>query len=507
MSDQITLSSTQSYQRFRISKNTQRILIVLFLILGVAIGVVSAEYTPILGIGIAVAVIVGMTGLLRPQLVTSVTAFLIYANLPVVATQYGIPPVIAGSAVLLLGLPLLYYLLVQKEDIIINHGFVLMIIYLSITMISALFSADMLDSYERISTYVLEGMILYFLFINTIRTPKVLRAVLWAMIAAGILMGTISLFQEVTKTYDNDYWGMAQSKDSELSVSDADFFGDKDYTRRLAGPVGSKNRYAQVMLVLLPLAFVRILIPNENRLLRLVALYAVIPIIAGTLLTFSRGAGIAIVAVWFFFLIFRLIPIWRSILLGIGVAIIITIAMPSFAFRFVSVLDVFALFGDNIQEEADGAIRGRATVNLAGIYIWASSPWLGVGPGQSVNYVREVGNEVGFRWLTTNRRLHNMYVEELADTGVIGVSSFLLIILVTLKLLNDQRLAWRGRNDEYYYTIIGVMVAILAYMVSAVFLHLSYIRFFWMLMAVAGATAFVYKNELKNLQKSTRESI
>lgn len=482
----------------------QRILVLCLIFLGFAIGLISALMSPLLGVGIACAVIVGIVGLLRPQLVTSVTAFLIYANLPVVATLHGVPAILAAGAVLLLGLPFLYYLLVRRQEIVINQPFVLMIIYLALTLISALISKDISQSYERIYTYVLEGMILYFLFINTIRSPESLKAVIWAMIAAGILMGTLSIFQTATGNYENEFWGLARTKEATLSISEEDFFGNKDRTRRSSGPIGSKNRYGQVMVVLLPLAAVRVLIPKEERYLKLLAMYAVVPIIAGSFLTYSRGAGITVIAVGVFLVLLRAVPIWKSILIGIAGVMAVTIAMPGFAYRFGSVLDVFALFGDNVQEEADGAIRGRATVNLAGIYIFFDNPWFGVGPGQSPNYVRAVGNEVGFRWLTSDRRLHNMFIEELADTGLIGITSFLSIILATLKLLNDQRMRWKDKNDEYYFTSIGMIVAILAYLVSAVFLHLSYIRYFWFLMAVAGATAIVYNNEYKLLQKASK---
>ena len=225
-----------------------------------------------------------------------------------------------------------------------------------------------------------------------------------------------------------------------------------------------------------------------------IAAATLIPIVAGTLLTYSRGAGLTLVAILIALMIMRVLPVWKTILFGALAYLVILIFLPGFAYRFASVVDVAALFGDNV-EEADGAIRGRATVNLVGIQIMMQNPILGVGPGQSPLYTRKIGNEIGFRYLETDRRLHNMYLEEAADTGLIGLTVFLGIVVLTLKQLNDVRVKWRGKHPEYYYIAIGLMLAIFAYLAMAVFLHLSYVRYYWFLLALAGAGARILLNQ------------
>lgn len=458
------------------------------LVLSVGFGVVAGLFDSYIAVGLILAIGLVATALLRPEMTTVFISFAFYANLPVVAVRYGgVPPAIAGAIFLALGLPMLHALVVRRERVAVNAPFILMTAYIAVLLLSAVLSRDFSLSYDRILSYLIEGYVLYFLFLNTIWTPETLKKVIWAVILAGAFVGTLSIIQEVTGDFENEFFGLAQTKDDELTVGAENFFGAKETARRLAGPIGSKNRYAQIMVVLLPLAIMQIF-ASRRLMYKYIAAATLIPIVAGTLLTYSRGAGLTLVAILVALMILRILPIWKTILYGALAYLLILIFLPGFAYRFASVVDVAALFGDNV-DEADGAIRGRATVNLVGIQIMLQNPILGVGPGQSPLYTRKIGNEIGFRYLETDRRLHNMYLEEAADTGLVGLTVFLSIVGVTLKQLNDARLKWREKRPEYYYIAVGLILAIFAYLAMAVFLHLSYVRYYWFLLALAGAGA------------------
>lgn len=460
----------------------------------VGFGTVVGLFDSYIAFALIIAAGLAFTALLRPQMTTVFISFAFYANLPVIAVRYGgVPPTIAGAIFLALGLPMLHALVVRRERLVVNAPFILMTAYIAVLLLSAILSRDFTLSYDRILSYLIEGYILYFLFLNTILTPETLKKVIWAVILAGAFVGTLSIVQEVTGNFDNEFYGLAQTKDAELTVGAADFFGAKETTRRLAGPIGSKNRYAQIMVVLLPLAMMQIF-ASRRLLYKLIAAATLIPIVAGTLLTYSRGAGLTLVAIMIALMILRVLPVWKTILYGLLAYLLILVFLPSFAYRFASVVDVADLFGDNVAE-ADGAIRGRATVNLVGIQIMLQNPILGVGPGQSPLHTRKIGNEIGFRYLETDRRLHNMFLEEAADTGLIGLTVFLSIVGVTLKQLNDVRMKWRGKRSEHYYLAVGLILAIFAYLAMAVFLHLSYIRYYWFLLALAGAGARLLLNQ------------
>lgn len=427
----------------------------------------------------------------QPETTTVVVFFVLYSNLTVVAVKHhGVPEIIAASFFLLLGIPLLNYLLIRRQKIITNRIFFLMIVYLGVILISAAVSRDTEGSIDRIVGYVIEGIILYFLIFNTVRTPDALRKGIWALIAAGILMGSVSLYQELTGSYDNDFGGFAQTKDSEIDTGREDYLGQEIQRRRLAGPVGSKNRYAQIMVVLLPLAIFRIW-AERSWILRIIAAASCVPIISGALLTFSRGAGVSIIITLLAMVYLRTIKLWHFIFVALAASLIVLATVPDYVYRITTVANVGKLVSGEVSE-ADGAVRGRATVNLAAINIFLDYPILGVGPGQTNDYTATYGNEVGFRRLVGERRAHNMYLEELADTGFVGFTLFMSIVLLTMYQLTQVRRHWLQSRPDIAHTASGFLLAIVAYLSTAVFLHLSYVRYYWLVLALAGTVFHIF---------------
>ena len=422
----------------------------------------------------------------KPEATTAIVLFIVYANIPVVLKKtYGLPDLVAGSFFLLLFVPLLHYLVIRQQPVVTNEILSVMVAYLAALLISATFSGQAQQSVDRVLSYVLEGLILYILILNTIRTPALLHQAIWALILAGVLMGSISLYQEAKGDYENSFGGMSVVNDSVINTGQVTTFGKEIKRPRLAGPLGEKNRYAQVMVVLLPLALFRIW--SERRMvLRVAAAASCIPIIGGALLTFSRGAGIAIVITLLAMAVLRTIKLWQLLVLCIVGYAFISLAVPDYLYRLSTTSDVAVLASGNASE-AGGSVRGRATENLAAVHIFLDHPFLGVGPGQTSRYTTEYGNAVGFRRLAGERRAHNMYLEELSDTGIIGFTLFMSIIGMTLYQLIELRRKWLKRQPEVAYTAASFIVAIIAYLLTAIFLHLSYVRYYWLLLALAAA--------------------
>jgi hypothetical protein len=418
---------------------------------------------------------------LNPEFTTLAVLFVLYTNLTVIATRYhGLPTFVAGSFFLLLGMPLLYFYFIRRLPIIVNSALLLMVGYLVAMVISAAVSRDFVTSVDRMATFFLAGIVLYFLIINTIRTKELLRKVTWILILSGFFMGTISIYQEFSGSYDNALGGLAQVKDAQISTGEVDVSGEKIKRRRLAGPIGSKNRYAQIMVVLLPLAFFRIR-GESSRFLRVLAVVSMIPILAGIMLTFSRGAGIAILFRYFFLAI-------------VFCATVMYLAVPHYFNRiYLSYVGITNVLSGQTHQ-ADGSVRGRTTVSLAALKTFFDHPFFGVGPGQTNSYIPEYASEIGFRKISGTRRAHNMYIEELSDNGLFGASWFFAIILATLFKLNQTRFHKKWGTDGENIAS-GFLLSILAYLFTAIFLHLSYVRFFWLLIALAGACVKIYGQE------------
>ena len=142
---------------------------------------------------------------------------------------------------------------------------------------------------------MVEGIGLYFLLTNVVRTPEMLRRVIWVLLAAGAFLGFLSVDQDTAQTYSNNYWGFAQMSNAAFGTGSEDIYG-KVLQRRLAGPLGDQNCYAQNMPMLVPLGFFRFW-GERSRLLRILAAVATGFCAMGVALTFSRGAAVAFVLV------------------------------------------------------------------------------------------------------------------------------------------------------------------------------------------------------------------
>jgi putative inorganic carbon (HCO3(-)) transporter len=146
---------------------------------------------------------------------------------------------------------------------------------------------------------------------------------------------------------------------------------------------------------------------------------------------------------------------------------------------------------------ADGALRGRATENLAALHAFGDHPIIGVGPGEF--FAREstaYANALDLRFLGTRRRAHSLYFEMAADTGVAGLALFLAIVATTMAGLWRLARFWEARRGFAESALARAFVlSLVAYMTSALFLQLAYQRYFWLLIAVANAALWALGRE------------
>jgi O-antigen ligase len=429
----------------------------------------------------------------RPEIATPVFAFVFYLNLPTLATRFhGVPAVVALLFGLILALPALKYILIERRPIVFPVPFGLMFAYLAAALTSTLLSADVESSALALGVFLSEGLLLYFLIVNVIRSTAMLRQVIWALLIAGAVMGTISLWQETTHHYDNPLGGLAQINQVGFGVG-TDISG-KVVRPRLAGPIGEQNRYAQVLVVLVPLGLFRFW-GERRRLLRVAAGVCTLLIVSGILLTFSRGAAVALVGLFLTMAALRYIRVRDLVVVGLTIVILIGIVAPQAIIRLDSLAGVVALA--NSQEgAADGAIVGRATSNLAALNAFIDHPIVGVGPGQYFRrFSQEYGNDLGLRHFDSQRRAHNLYFETAADLGIIGFSAFMAVIGATLLPLWRLRRRLRETRPELANIAGSFFLSVVAYLYTGVFLHLSYERYFWLLLALAAVAAAVIRQD------------
>jgi putative inorganic carbon (hco3(-)) transporter len=424
--------------------------------------------------------------------------FIFYANLAVVAYQFhGIPRVIASSIALLLLFPIGRHLLLERQPLVITPVLPLVFVFLGALFLSAALSSEPAVARRSIVTYLTEGLLLYLLVSNAVRTTRTLNRVVWVLIIAGSLLGAISVYQELTHTYANNYGGLAQVDRLEEGGgfnigSDPE---EKVLRPRLGGPLGSENRYAQIMVVLLPLALIRAF-REPSRRLRLFSAGASLLILGGLMLTFSRGAAVGLGATLVLMVVLREFRLRQVVLALAVVTTLVALVVPDYVTRLSSLQGVTGISTSDESDYPDRAVLGRATENLAAWYTFVDNPVSGVGPGVYFReYSQEYANRLGLRYLESDRRGHSLYLEMAADTGIIGLGAFLAMVLTALVCLYRNMRYWRERDWEKSILASSFFYALVAYLATAFFLHLSYQRYFWVVLALASSTIWALENE------------
>ena len=124
-----------------------------------------------------------------------------------------------------------------------------------------------------------------------------LRRVAWVLVGTGIILCSATVYQWLTHTYPVALGGLAQA---ELSLTGALYHPTGDAAvydnlklPRYSGPLSDPNCFGQILVFLLPIAFER-MINGQPRLLRFVASAALVLILIAVMLTYSRGAMIAL---------------------------------------------------------------------------------------------------------------------------------------------------------------------------------------------------------------------
>ena len=462
-----------------IFKNKYFILMTM-IVAAIAVGL-AGNINPLIPIGGVVFLFLLMVFLKWPDSTVVFVVFFIYTNTTVVLTKIHGMPMTAGYVLpLLLLIPFLGNLLVYKRKI--NFVFILMLLYLSIILVGSVFSRDINSAMPDVITYIAEGLGLYFLFINTIRTPKLLKQVVWSLLIAGALMGGLSLFQQLTGTFDNNYGGFAQVDGKGFATGET--LQGKVFQLRVSGPIGEKNRYAQIMLMLVPLGFF-LAWGEQSMKLRLLAFILTGLIFIGCALAYSRGAMVAFLLLIIIMTFLKYIKINQLFIMLLGLALLLQV-FPQINQRFSSLGTIFSSKEQGGLENADGSIQGRATEMLVALLVFWDHPIIGVGHGMYRYEVKEYSELIGYKNIPGEREAHSLYLGVAAETGILGFITLMGIFFYTLYRLASARTYWLERNQKDIASLCtGFFLAIVSYMATGFFLHINYIRYLWLIMALA----------------------
>jgi hypothetical protein len=450
---------------------------------------------------------------LYPKFAAFAAVVVLYSNLVVVFGGTPLYEVVGASVMLLLALPVADQLLIRGQAARFDRVFGLMVAFLVVLLVSSFSAEDMPLAISEIVQYVSEGLLIYFLLINVVRSPRDLHRVMAAAVLTCAVLSGMTIFQAATHQYQYEFGGLAQriddvesmpaaararaQTDDEQAPSPPPGENGIALIDRASGPIGDPNRFAQLLLVVLPwsLYFAR---HAHSPHARMSAAATTCLILTAVALTYSRGAFITMAVLILCLLLWRYIKPGRLAIAGLVLIAVVATIAPGVLARVASIGNVGLLGRENAPVEADGAIRGRATEMLAALAVFVDHPFLGVGPGQYVPYYSEryqLLDELSFRHLPRPREAHNLFFAIGAETGAAGLVVFLSIFATLFIALRALRKVWLRRNRQRADLAVAVALSLVAYLGTGMFLHLSFERYLWFLVGVASAAIHVLSRD------------
>jgi O-antigen ligase len=420
-----------------------------------------------------------------------VLIFMIYTRFSDVAIAYYHAPSIAQPLLLFLLLLIFIRWHLYGER---SSGWLLpaalIIVYGLVGATSLLYAADFDRALAAFLGYSKDGTIAV-VIVLLIRNAATLRRAVWALLAAGIFLGTISVFQYLTGTFTNTYGGFGQAAVENIVGNTNDY--------RIAGPIGDPNFYAQTLVVLVPLALDRFMSEHSIR-LRILAAWALIACVLSIIFTFSRGGLVALMVVAALRLMARSSKL-ATILILVTLAFTLAPLLPSsYADRLVTVITYLPGSGRDVREEV--SFRGRASAVQVGFMMFADHPLLGVGQQNYPVLYQQYSQQLGIDPRRWDQSPHSLSLEVLAETGVVGLVAFAALLWAMFRRMRQARMLLRESALSRAADMISALsLGIGGYLAAAVFLHNAFPRFFWLLFGLALATPQIARFERQHIRE------
>jgi putative inorganic carbon (hco3(-)) transporter len=430
--------------------------------------------------GIAAA-ITAVIILLRPSVGLYVLMVSIFLNLSsLLEENFGIPDLNKFLAAAVLLAVVGTRIVIQRKPFVFRYTEVVILLYGFVMTLSVLASGGTGPEQFDVALDFLKDFMLIVIIIQLASDEQVFKQAQWVLILSAGFVALLTCFQSITGLYGQTFFGLASVNQDEVSVG-AMYYEAIQFARS-TGPLGDANYYAQILLMVFPLALYRAL-NTRDFLTRMVALLCALLIVGAIIFTYSRAGLLGVL-----FITGAIVLIRRMNLIKIGVIGIVFIGLTfmlpqGYQERFLG-LDVLGL-GDTRQEE-DVSVRGRTSEMIVALQMFQDHPILGIGTGNySENYL-DYSPGVGLDDRRTEREAHSLYLEVVAETGLMGIAAFSLMIAAIFGALwkARQRFNQIGRADLIPW-VEATALGLLGYMFTSIFLHAAYMRYFWLSVAIA----------------------
>ncbi len=428
----------------------------------------------------------------RPDLGLLALVFITYTRLSdILVHDYGLPSIAKIFVPMLLGIILLRWVLFKERPAGWQRAALLLAVYGAVGLVSLFFAANTARTQAGLIAFVKDSLIVIAIAM-LLKWGVLLRRIVWTLLGTGIFLGTISVIQQITGTFENTYWGFGQARIKNI-VGDVSGY-------RIAGPIGSPNFFALVMVVLVPLALER-LWHSSKKTERLLAGWALAVSVLTIIFTFSRGGFLALV-VTLVLMFVRRPPRPAVLLVTGGLIVLLWQYVPAQYTERLATLVEF--FDDTPVEEV--SFRGRSSEVLTAWLMFVDHPFVGVGFDDFKSYYQTYAQRIGLEVRNEERSAHNLYLEVAAETGLMGLFAFGAILWFMFRGMRAAKKSFTEAGLSDYASMVGAFsVGWIGYLTGSLFLHMAFPRYFWLLVGIALAMPQVAANELALVRSGVRQ--
>lgn len=482
-----------------IDRNDTLHQLLLFAVVGAAslvFGLVLARSeTPVQVLALALGLLALTLAGSYPELLSVALISITWGYISEILVKYHDMPSAAKSLVVLMALVVLWrrFFGRQRATGFVQHPLQWWMLFYLLVICGGLWYAQYPQRTELIIIDFAKELLLFFVIVNLVTSERWFERSVWGMLVVGSVIGTLTLYQELTHSYGSEFGGLARSTVAQI----ADGISNR---ARAGGTTGEPNAFGQQMLVLVPLGLWAALQARTVP-ARLFGGYAALICLAGAGLSFSRGTYLAVlVIVVLTVLQLRLNPRYLLVLPLLYFAL--SSAPAELRARF-GTLNSLLPGAQEENIESDASIRRRSVQVLMAVYMFADNPLIGVGADNYQplypEYIRQFGSNVD----DERRNAHSYYLEVAAEHGIVGIVSVGGIMLLTLKALRDARRLFGNIGNKRMADLAGALtVAFVGYAVSATFLHGDYTRFLWLQVDLAAALAVLAQRAYQQAQQT-----
>jgi len=357
-------------------------------------------------------------------------------------------------------------------------------LYGAAIFLSSLAAMDLEVADERLMEF-LKGLLVFVVMTNLATSKAMLRRIIWALVLSGAFLATISAYQVLTGSYDNEFAGFGNIKVAEIVA--------ESRKPRIAGPLSDPNFYAQILVMLAPIALYRFW-DEQSPGRKALAGYALFVVALAAVSTFSRGGAIALAFVTALALVQKKVRLRHLVPVLLALLPLSYLAPQSVSDRLGTLVQLAPTGADDTDASvADSSFRDRRRLMTVAWQMFSDHPLIGVGAGNYSDHFDQYADQVGmtvssYEKFGREHFPHNLYLQFAAELGVTGLLAFAAIVVASFAALRRAYARFAAAGDiESADMVVSVALGLLAFLVTSLFLHGTYIRYMWLLVAIAAA--------------------